>query len=102
VRIEEARPDRLRIVARLSGPGHVVVLDAWDAGWRAWLDGRKADVLRANVGFRAVPVPAGTHELVLLHRPDGLALGLAASASAALLVLAAVAVGGSASPGNEA
>jgi hypothetical protein len=102
VRIEEARPDRLRIVARLSAPGHVVVLDAWDAGWRAWLDGRKADVLRANVGFRAVPVPEGSHELVLLHRPGGLALGLAASASAALLVLAAVAVRGRASPGSEA
>ena len=98
VRITEARADRLRIAARLSAPGHVVVADAWDAGWRAFVDGRGARVLRANVGFRAVRMAAGDHELELVYRPRGLVLALAASASSGLLVLAALVGGWSRSP----
>jgi hypothetical protein len=90
VRITEARPDRIRIAATLNAPGHVLVLDAWDAGWRARVDGRDAPVLRGNVGFRAVPAPTGSHQIELVYRPRGLGLALASSAVAATLVLGAV------------
>jgi Bacterial membrane protein YfhO len=90
VRISDARPDRLRIEAVLQAPGFVVLLDAWDASWRALVDSREVEVHRANVGFRAVGVPAGTHVVELFYRPAGLWTGLAMSAGAALLVLAAL------------
>ena len=38
----------------LDHPGLVVLADAWDPGWRAWVDGRPTEVLQANVAFRAV------------------------------------------------
>ena len=90
VRIAEARPDRLRIEAVLRAPGYVVLLDAWDAGWRAFVDGQEVALHRANLGFRAVGVPAGTHVVELVYRPPGLWTGLALSAGAALLVLGAL------------
>ena len=84
-------PDRLRIEARLDSAGYVVVTDAFDPGWTARLDDREAPLLRANVGFRAVAVPKGRHEVEMLYRPRGLLVGLLATGSALVLVLRALA-----------
>jgi hypothetical protein len=88
-RIVSFRPDRVRLEATLSAPGHVVLTEAYDPGWRASLDGRAAEVLRANVGFRAVAAPAGRHEIELVYRPPAARLGVAISALAALVGLGA-------------
>ena len=73
-------PDRVRIEAALDQPGYVVLLDAYDEGWKAKVDGRVASLLRANMLFRAVEVPAGRHTIDLAYRPDALTLGLVISA----------------------
>jgi hypothetical protein len=88
-RVTEMLPDRVRLDAELSQDGYVVLLDAWDPGWRASVDGRPAPVLRANVAFRAVPVPAGRHRVELAYRPAEVKAGVALS----LLTLAAAALG---------
>lgn len=81
-RIVEYRPDRVVVDASLEGPGHVVLTDAFDPGWRVTVDGRAGTVLRANAVFRAVAVPAGLHRLEFLYRPSAVSLGLAASGAA--------------------
>jgi hypothetical protein len=86
-RLVELRPDRVRIEAELSRPGFVVLVDGYDPGWRAEIDGRAAPVLRANVAFRAVAVPAGRHIVDYRYRPTSIAVGAAISASALLLGL---------------
>ena len=69
--------DRVAVEAQLSGPGYVVLVDAWDPAWRATVDGQPADLLRANVAFRAVAVPAGRHHIEMRYRPVTLPWGLA-------------------------
>lgn len=90
-RLLVSRPDRLIIETEASGPGHLVLLDAYDPGWRATLDGRDVAVLRANVAFRAVAVPAGRHRVELRYRPTSVAVGV--WLSAATVGLAAVTLG---------
>jgi hypothetical protein len=80
VRLDRVGADRVRLEATLSAAGFVVLADAWTPGWSARVDGREAPVLRANVGFRAVPVPAGRHAVELRYRAPGLRLGLAFTA----------------------
>jgi hypothetical protein len=88
-RIVEWKPDRVRIEADLVSPGYVVLVDTYDPSWRATVDGAPADILRANVAFRAVRLPAGRHLVEMACRPASVRLGLAISAltAAALLVL---------------
>jgi hypothetical protein len=86
-RIVEARADRLVLESRTNGPGYVVLLDGYDPGWRAQVDGQRAPVLRANLAFRAIPVPEGTHRIELAYRPRGLLVGLSVSGLGLLAAL---------------
>ena len=73
-----ARPARARIVsyrntevvveADSPGGGWVVLNDLWHPWWFAEVDGQPAEILRANVLFRAVAVPPGRH-MCALHLP---------------------------------
>jgi hypothetical protein len=89
--IAEERPDRLRIEAELTGPGYVVLVDSYDPGWEARVDGRKSPVVRANVAFRAVRVAAGYHVIEYAYRPRAALLGLSLSGLALIATLAAFA-----------
>lgn len=44
-----------------GSPGFVLLNDVWHPWWRATIDGRPAEMMRANVMFRAVQIPAGSH-----------------------------------------
>jgi hypothetical protein len=86
-RILELVSDRVRIEAELSTPGYLVLVDAYDPGWKATLDGGPVPVLRANVAFRAVHVPAGRHVVQFLYRPVWLLRGLGLSLATLISLL---------------
>ena len=91
-RIVEERTDRVVLEAGLSEPGFVVLVDTFDPGWRAAVDGEPRPVLSANVAFRAVAVPAGRHLVSFEYRPWPVAAGAAVSAGTAILLLGLLAV----------
>lgn len=95
VRLVSREPDRVRIGAVLSQPGFVVLTDGYDPAWRATVDGNEAEVLRANLAFRAVRVPAGSHVVELVYRPKTLLCGLATSALTLLALAAGAALAAS-------
>jgi uncharacterized membrane protein YfhO len=92
-RIVQERPDRVLLEADLSEPGYVVLVDSYDPGWQAWLDGQPIPILRANTAFRAVQVPGGRHRIEYAYWPWAVGVGILlsgitlASMLAALLVL---------------
>lgn len=47
----------------------------YSSGWRAWVNGVRTPVLRANVGFMAVELPPGNHFVELRYRTPGLLSG---------------------------
>ena len=55
-------------VEALDG-GFLVLNDAWHPWWRAEVDGQPADILKANVIFRAVQVGVGMHRVHFVFEP---------------------------------
>jgi len=87
-RILDSRPDRVSIDVELSAPGYLVLVDAYDPGWRVLVDGRPARLLRANVAFRAVALPQGPHGVEFRYRPTSVLIGFAVSIATSIAVLA--------------
>ena len=59
--------NRMRLRVTADRPALVVLADNWFPAWRARVDDNDAPVLRANHTLRAVPVPAGEHEVELYY-----------------------------------
>ncbi|MEW6368023.1 MAG: hypothetical protein AB1714_25635 [Acidobacteriota bacterium] len=62
-RIAVNTPSRLSVDVDCASSAYLFCSDTYHPDWDAWLDGRPARVLRANVCFRAVEVPAGRHRV---------------------------------------
>jgi membrane protein YfhO len=73
------RGDSLGFATTANAAGYLVVLDTFLPDWTATVDGVPAEVLRANVVFRAVAVPAGSHTVALRYRPRSVVTGLLVS-----------------------
>jgi hypothetical protein len=84
----EETSDRLALRSKSPGPAIIVVSDTYDEGWEAEIDGRPAPILRADVLFRAVAVPAGEHRVVFRFRPESARNGLLVTALSILGVAA--------------
>jgi hypothetical protein len=72
----ESVPGAERYAVEADGAGYLVTRDSFARGWRAWVDGVETPVHRANGKHRAVPVPAGAHEVVLRYDAPGWSTGL--------------------------
>lgn len=62
-------PNTLEAEVVASAPGYAVFSEPYHPYWQATVDGRPTPVARADLAFRAVPVPAGTHRVRLEYRP---------------------------------
>lgn len=58
-----------------NSPAVLVLTDTYYPGWKAWIDGNEAPVLRANWTFRAIPVPQGNHTVVMRYEPESFFIG---------------------------
>lgn len=89
-----ARYELSRLEARctLDRQGLIVVLEGYDPGWTATLNGTAAPLWRTNHAMRGVPAPAGTHHLVMTYEPPGVRLA-ALLAGLGIMGFAAVIIG---------
>jgi hypothetical protein len=62
-----------RLQVNATAPALLVVLDNYYNAWHAQVDGREVPLLRANHTFRAIPVPAGQHEVVMRYGTETVA-----------------------------
>ena len=94
-RVVPTDPDRRTIEVDSPHAGWLVVLDSYDSGWSAKVNGRDEPIQRADFAYRAVRVPAGHSTVTMDYRTPGLLLGIVVSllgalAAVALLVRAAL------------
>ena len=68
-------PEDREAEVHLERAGWLVLLESYDPGWRAWVDGRAVPVYPANGLFQAIAVPAGVHRVRWVYFPSSLILG---------------------------
>jgi hypothetical protein len=69
VRIRHYENTRVVIEVDAAQSGFVVLHDIWHSWWTADVDGVDTPILKANVLFRAVSVPAGHHVVTFEFKP---------------------------------
>jgi uncharacterized membrane protein YfhO len=96
-----ARPSSDEVLVRVSSgqTGFVHLLEAYDPGWTATVDGKRAPIVPANGFAMAVPVPAGGHTVRLRYQTQGRAMGAGLSLLSFALLAALIA---SARPQSDA
>lgn len=81
VTVTEDGPNALRIVARLSSPGILLITDSYTKGWRAVGEGgQEYPVVPADHALRALSLPAGEHRIRMEYRPSAFTIGVWVSA----------------------
>jgi len=78
----------VRARVSLSVAGFLVVSDSWYPGWSASIDGKPAEIVRANGIVRGVYVPSGRHDMEMRYSPSSFRVGTRISLGAAVLLLA--------------
>jgi hypothetical protein len=79
VRVVSHKPNRIRLKAELKHAGFIVASEVYYPGWIAEMDGRPVPLLEADYILRAIPVPAGSHDITLYFRSRSFSWGLALS-----------------------
>lgn len=75
-------PNRVEIEVQAATAAVLVLSDVLQPGWRARVDGQPAPLVHANRVMRAVPVPPGSHRVVMTYLPRTFVLGALVSAIA--------------------
>lgn len=68
-KVVDYQPSQIIIQTECSGNKLLFISDNYYPGWGCQVDGQPVKLYRADYTFRAVPVPAGNHQVVLRYRP---------------------------------
>jgi len=86
-------PSRATWHVATAEAGYLVSTDAYYPGWYAYVDGDRVPLLRANVAFRAVYVPAGEHDVSFRYEPAWLRYAVGVAVASAVLIVAMLLTG---------
>ena len=82
VKIDNFRDELVELEVNASGTNFLFFGDTYmtgetdyklfkvHTGWKAFIDGNKTNIYRANHGFRGIVVPKGNHKIEFVYRPD--------------------------------
>ncbi len=71
--------NEIRLEVFTSAPGYLVLSEVYYPGWKVEVDGRPAELSRANYAFRAVFLPPGEHQVRFHFQSRSWQLGMACS-----------------------
>ena len=88
VSLEENKPNYLKYNVESATGGPIVFSEIfYEHGWVASIDGKEANILRANYVLRALEVPAGKHTIEFRFRPAAYYTGNAITAASSWIMI---------------
>ncbi|MEG1585477.1 MAG: YfhO family protein, partial [Bacteroidales bacterium] len=74
IELTKYTPNQLTYTTRNERAGLAVFSEIYYPGWTATIDGKDAQIIRADYVLRALRIPAGTHEVVFTFRPTSISI----------------------------
>jgi len=62
-------PNILEVKYDSSDAGYLYFSDCYDTYWKAYIDGKKTALYKANAAFKAIQIPAGAHKVKFIYDP---------------------------------
>ncbi len=78
---------QVELKVETPSPAVLVLLDAYANGWVARVDGRRVPIFPANLAFRGVKIPPGSHVVSFRYQPPSVILGEVLAGAGWLAVL---------------
>lgn len=69
IAITSAAANKVTADVSAAQPGVILFVESFDNGWRAYVDGMRADIIPANYAFMAISVEKGEHSIVFRYEP---------------------------------
>lgn len=92
-RIVRDTPELLELSTSCSDPRFAVVTRTFDPGWHATVDGKEASLVRTDLAFIGILIPAGAHEVLLQYRPASYRIGVLVSLVSVIVFVGLAAAG---------
>jgi len=91
VSIDSYQENQVKISASADTNTLLVLTDAYYPGWKVYVDGKQTPIYRANYAFRAIYLPSGDHQVLIIYSPDSFKIGLMITAASLLgIVIASI------------
>lgn len=87
--VTKHEPNRLEVHTASSGAGVLVLSENYFPGWRVYVDGQSAELLRVNYNLRGVSLSPGEHTVSFVYRPVSVLVGLVVSLLTLIVLLLA-------------
>jgi len=87
VAISDFKSYRVTVDTFSPQDGILILSDSYFPSWQVKVDGKKQELLKANVHLRGVYLEKGTHQVVFSYQPNKLYLGIVISLSTAGLLM---------------
>ena len=95
IKLTNYSPNKLTYQCETTSDRVAVFSEVWyPAGWIATIDGKPAEIFRANYTLRALKVPAGSKVIEMEFRPESYYKGATYSRIASSILLVLLAIGG--------
>lgn len=76
VTIVQYQPNKVVINTSCNNNAFLFLSDNYYPGWKAYIDGQKTEIYRANWTFRAISVPNGKHKIEFIYSPLSFKIGI--------------------------
>jgi hypothetical protein len=78
--------DSIECTVTTGRSGYLRIIESWDPGWSATVNGKPVPIVPAMDALLAVPITPGRHMVQFVYRTPGLGLGLAISFTSLVLL----------------
>lgn len=81
-------PNSVKIEVNSENNTLLLLTDNYYPGWKAYIDGREVEILRANYTFRAIVVPEGKSMVEFKYLPQSFKLGIYSAGFGLIIIVA--------------